>query len=148
VKDWKQLESKTAKDWLLELGGESVYKVVWEPLLKGKFGPYAEDVSAVWFWNKLKLRGGSRGKGGEERLAYYKGGFISLADSLAKKIKEMGGTIVLNQKVVSLNKADNSWEVKTVTDSYYTKNVVATIALPLIADLVKNFAEKDYIEKL
>ena len=90
VKDWKQLESKTAKDWLLELGGESVYKVVWEPLLKGKFGPYAEDVSAVWFWNKLKLRGGSRGKGGEERLAYYKGGFISLADSLAKKIKEMG----------------------------------------------------------
>jgi protoporphyrinogen oxidase len=81
VKDWMVLEDKTAHEWLKELGGENVYRVVWQPLLKGKFGPYAEEVSAVWFWNKLKLRGGSRGKGGEERLAYFKGGFVGLADA-------------------------------------------------------------------
>jgi hypothetical protein len=44
--------------------GEKVYRSVWEPLLRGKFGPYAEEVSAMWFWNKLKLRGGSRGRAG------------------------------------------------------------------------------------
>jgi protoporphyrinogen oxidase len=66
VEDWKALEGKTAQEWLKELGGENVYRVIWQPLLKGKFGPYAENVSAVWFWNKLKLRGGSRGKRGEE----------------------------------------------------------------------------------
>ena len=49
-----------------------MYIDIWEPLLKGKFGPYAETISAVWFWNKLKLRGG-RGKSGEERLAYFRG---------------------------------------------------------------------------
>src|SRR5690606_31068227 len=87
VKDWMSLEHKTAHEWLRELGGERVYRVVWEPLLKGKFGPYATQVSAVWFWNKLKLRGGSRGKGGEERLAYFKGGFVALAEALASKIK-------------------------------------------------------------
>ena len=59
VKDWKLLEDKTAHQWLCELGGENVYRIVWQPLLKGKFGPYAEEVSAVWFWNKLKLRGGA-----------------------------------------------------------------------------------------
>lgn len=62
IKDWRALEDRTAADWLCEMGGERVYRVVWEPLLRGKFGDAAEEVAAVWFWNKLKLRGGSRGK--------------------------------------------------------------------------------------
>ena len=92
VKDWKLLEKMTAKEWLINMGGLNVYKVIWEPLLKGKFGPYAESVSAVWFWNKLKLRGGSRGKGGEERLAYFKGGFIALAKFISKKCNLLVGS--------------------------------------------------------
>ena len=47
-----------------------MYRVVWQPLLEGKFGPFASHVSAVWFWNKLKLRGGSRGL---TRIAWRKG---------------------------------------------------------------------------
>ena len=72
--------------------GTKGYQVVWEPLLKGKFGRYAEDVSAVWFWNKLKLRGGSRGEKGKEFLAYYKGGFASLADSMLAEIEKAAVT--------------------------------------------------------
>ena len=75
------------------MGGERVYQVVWEPLLRGKFGDVAEEVSAVWFWNKLKLRGGSRGKGGEEQLAYYRGGFAALVDALAEAIRAQGGEV-------------------------------------------------------
>jgi protoporphyrinogen oxidase len=51
VNDWQPLESLTAQDWLSQLGGDAVYKVVWEPLLRGKFGSHAPDISAVWFWN-------------------------------------------------------------------------------------------------
>ena len=69
VKDWYALKDRTAADWLREMGGERVYRVVWEPLLRGKFGDLAEEVAAVWFWNKLKLQGGSRGRSGRERLA-------------------------------------------------------------------------------
>jgi protoporphyrinogen oxidase len=69
VREWKKLEDLTAEEWLVRLGGREVYDIVWKPLLEGKFGPYAPDISAVWFWNKLKLRGGSRGRGGEEILA-------------------------------------------------------------------------------
>ncbi|MFX5522397.1 hypothetical protein ABTD78_24315, partial [Acinetobacter baumannii] len=32
VKNWMELEDKTAEQWLKELGGESVFRVVWEPL--------------------------------------------------------------------------------------------------------------------
>lgn len=75
VRDWHPLEELTAREWLVSMAGEHVYAAVWEPLLRGKFGRYADDISAVWIWNKLKLRGGSRGGKQEERLGYLRGGF-------------------------------------------------------------------------
>ena len=148
VKDWKELENKSAHEWLKELGGENVYRVVWQPLLKGKFGPYAEEVSAVWFWNKLKLRGGSRGKGGEERLAYFKGGFVSLADALAVKIRELGGVISLNSPVSSIRKVDDNWLVETPNGTVTSQRVICTTALPLIADMIKSWASQSYLDEL
>lgn len=149
VKNWMELENKTAHEWLRELGGDDVYRVVWEPLLKGKFGPYAESVSAVWFWNKLKLRGGSRGKGGEERLAYFKGGFIGLADELAKKIQSLGGRIQLNANVHGLNPVDDKWEISLSDGQKLIADyVIATVALPLIADMVSGWASKSYQDRL
>src|SRR3954452_17840854 len=102
VRDWQQLEDLTAEEWLVRLGGREVYEAVWKPLLEGKFGTYASEISAVWFWNKLKLRGGSRGKGGEEVLAYYRGGFAALADQLARGVCERGGMIRLETPVTEL----------------------------------------------
>ena len=48
-RNWRALEDRTAADWLRDLGGENVYRIVWEPLLRGKFGDAAEEVAAVWF---------------------------------------------------------------------------------------------------
>ena len=149
VKDWMALEDKTAHEWLRELGGEDVYRIVWEPLLKGKFGPYAEDISAVWFWNKLKLRGGSRGKGGQERLAYFKGGFIGLADELANKIYSLGGKVLLNSNVRSLNPIKGKWKIRLSDERKFIADyVIATVALPIIADMVEEWAPKTYQDSL
>ncbi|MDM0073157.1 NAD(P)/FAD-dependent oxidoreductase [Variovorax sp. J2P1-59] len=148
VKDWKALENKTAQDWLRELGGENVYRVVWQPLLKGKFGPYAEQVSAVWFWNKLKLRGGSRGKGGEERLAYFKGGFVALAEALANRVRELGGRIELNTPVSKIEPLGERWVATTPRGEITSDRVIATPALPLVADMVRGWASGDYIKSL
>lgn len=148
IKDWKLLESKTASDWLKELGGENVYKIIWEPLLKGKFGNYAPKISAVWFWNKLKLRGGSRGKSGEEKLAYLKGGFILLAEELEKRIKKFGGEVKLNVPVNEINYVNNCWKIKTKNKIYTSERVVVTTALPIIADMVKKWASAQYVRDL
>ena len=148
VKNWMELEDKTAHEWLIELGGESVYQVVWEPLLKGKFGPYAEQVSAVWFWNKLKLRGGSRGKGGEERLAYFKGGFVGLADALAQRIIDLGGRIETNAPVLAITPIDGTWQTTTSNGIITSDRVIATTALPLIAGMVCGWANDSYIKSL
>ena len=148
VKDWMVLEDKTAHEWLRELGGDNVYRIVWEPLLKGKFGSYAEQVSAVWFWNKLKLRGGSRGKGGEERLAYFKGGFVGLADALAQRILDLGGRIETNAPVTAITFVDGIWQTRTSNGIITSDRVIATTALPLIAGMVRSWANDSYVKCL
>jgi len=148
VSNWRALEDKTAADWLRALGGERVYKVVWEPLLKGKFGPYAEEVSAVWFWNKIKLRGGSRGKAGEERLAYFKGGFVALADAVAVKIRELGGEIVLNAKVERVTPDGADWRVETFGGAFTAPHVLATAAPPLFSHMIRTWATPEETARL
>jgi protoporphyrinogen oxidase len=149
VKDWRTLESETAEEWLIRLGGERVYRVVWQPLLEGKFGPYASRVSAVWFWNKLKLRGGSRGKSGAEMLAYYRGGFAALADRLAQEVTNLGGDIRLSTAARGLVVEEGRVRgVETDDGTFDADAVIATPALPIIADLVAPHAPEQWVDSL
>ncbi|GBF78724.1 NAD(P)/FAD-dependent oxidoreductase [Aphanothece sacrum] len=149
IKNWQKLESLTAKEWLLTVCGKQVYQVVWEPLLRGKFGPFAETVSAVWFWNKVKLRGGSRAKDGAEMLAYYRGGFAALAQRLADSIAFRGGEIKTNTTVEGLIvKNGRVIGVKTANEMIETDAVIATPALPIIADLIDPYVPPEYSDKL
>ena len=148
LKNWRILESQTAAEWLERAGGKKVYEVVWKPLLDGKFGIYANSISAVWFWSKLKLRGGSRGKGGAENLMYLTGGFVALADALVERIEELGGQVMLNQPVSKIENINNSWKITTKTSEINSDAVVATPALPIIADMISSWGDKAYITKL
>jgi protoporphyrinogen oxidase len=149
VEDWRSLESRTAAEWLQSMGGETVYRVVWEPLLRGKFGSAAEDISAVWFWNKLKLRGSSRGTKGEEQLAYYKGGFAALADAMADRIRAGGGQVLTRTPVDRLNVCDGRVTGVVARGTTIDADaVVATPALPIIADLVRPYVAADYVSSL
>jgi protoporphyrinogen oxidase len=145
VTDWRALEGLTAEEWLVRLGGREVYEVMWQPLLEGKFGPYADDVSAVWFWNKLKLRGGSRSKGGGESLAYYRGGFAALAEELSASIRAAGGEVRTSEPVRDLIVRDGRViGVRTDNGFLHADAVLATPALPIVADLVAPHASPEY----
>ena len=149
VKDWRALEHRTAAEWLLELGGPEVYRVVWQPLLEGKFGPYGPQISAVWIWNKLKLRGGSRDAKGAEMLAYYRGGFAALAERLASAIRENGGVIHLATPATSLvTHRGRIAGVQSGAALYPADAVIATPALPVVAELLEPHTPRAYIERL
>ncbi len=148
VKNWQDLENITAAEWLKDLGGGNVYRIVWEPLLKGKFGPVADQISAVWFWNKLKLRGGSRGKGGEERLAYFKGGFVALAEALAERIENLGGQIKTNANISAIYPVNKQWKLISTQGEQLADNVIVTTALPIAADMIQNWAPASYLARL
>lgn len=149
AKNWKALESKTAMEWLRAMCGEEVYTVVWEPLLRGKFGEAAQEVSAVWIWNKLKLRGSSRGKGGKEQLAYYRGGFSALIASMAEEIKRLGGLVMTDAAATELIISDGRVTgVLAGNKIYAADTVVATPPLPVIANLLEKHCSKEYITRL
>jgi len=149
VKDWRSLEALTAKEWLISLCGREVYRAVWEPLLTGKFGPFADDVSAVWFWNKLLLRGGSRGAGGKEMLAYFRGGFIALAEAVARQISSAGGVIKTDVKATGLDVRDGHVVAVETSDGRIEANaVIGTPALPIIADLLAPHVDPHFVDRL
>ena len=149
IVDWRPLEELTAAEWLRDMAGEEVYRVVWEPLLQGKFGSYASEVSAVWFWNKLALRGGSRGKGGAEQLAYYRGGFAALADRLVSRIQAAGGTVLTGTPAQSLRVAAGRVVGVQVPGRVIEADaVIGTPALPIIADLLEAHAPPEDVARL
>ncbi len=149
VQDWRALEDITAADWLRRLGGECVWRVVWEPLLRGKFGDLAEEVAAVWFWNKLKLRGSSRGNGGEERLAYFRGGFAALADALSDAVRARGGEVRIGFRATGLRVEDGRVAGIIGPDGTVTADaVIATPALPVVSALVEPHVPPSYTARL
>jgi protoporphyrinogen oxidase len=106
VQDWRPLERISAEEWLVRWGGPRVYEQVWAPLLRAKFGHHADQISAVWIWNKLKLRGGSRGRGQEERLGYLRGGFGRALERWEARLRGQGVEIRLATPVEEVRIAD------------------------------------------
>lgn len=137
IKDWLPLEDKTGKEWLIKLFGENSYRVIWEPLLIGKFGAHADSISAVWFWNKLTLRGGSRAKDGGEALAYYLGGFAEFARNVGDFIRAQGGAIRLNTTAIQVQaREDGRVRIETSSGSIIARTALVTTPMPLAADIL------------
>lgn len=148
VGDWRQLEAQTSREWLLAKAGRRVYETVWGPMLRGKFGALADEVSAVWIWNKLKLRGGSRGKAGQEVLGYLRGGFGLMIDAMAERLHILGADVRTSAAVRSIDKADEgSYMVATASGCDRFDGVLVTTAPPLFADMVP-WMPADYLARL
>lgn len=149
VRDWRRLEHRTAAAWLREMSGERAFRVVWEPLLRGKFGDWAEEIAAVWIWNKLKLRGSSRSRGGAEQVAYFNGGFAALADAIANAIRTRGGDIHTDTTATGLQVCDGRVTGVVAGERTFAADaVVATAALPIIADLLAPHLADEYVRRL
>lgn len=150
VKDWRELEGLTAEEWLVNLGGRNVYEVVWKPLIDNKFGPYAADVSAVWIWNKLKLRGGSRGKGGAEFLAYYRGGFSALAGAIVDSLEKNGAVIHRECPVKSIEVEHGRVAGVKVENGevHCADHVLATVHYPQYLSLIDKHVSQTYKDSL
>jgi protoporphyrinogen oxidase len=149
IRDWRSIEHLTAREWLIGLAGPEVFRTVWEPLLVGKFGPYAESIGAVWFWKKLVLRGGSRAPDGREVLAYYRGGFCELAAILQRRLQRRGVEFRLDTPAIGLQVRDGRAEaVRVPGGSIPAAAVLLTQPLPEIAEVLADAAPADYIARL
>jgi protoporphyrinogen oxidase len=143
VSNWEDLDAVPARHWLARYTGERAARVVWEPLLRAKFGPAAPDVPAAWMWGRFQQRAGARGKGGE-RLGYLRGGFEAVFDALHIELERLGAKVRTSTSVRSIKLDDG--RVEGVADDHglvEADGVVFTGPLPAIVPLLPPAAVDD-----
>jgi protoporphyrinogen oxidase len=94
ISRWQSLESSTAHRWLIRWYGSKIYKLIWEPLLQGKFGPYYKQVTMAWMWARLKAR--------TPNLVTYRGGFQHFINTFTTHLEASGVRIHLNTPVTQI----------------------------------------------
>jgi protoporphyrinogen oxidase len=93
---WQPLQNISAAAFIKKTMGERTFQLIWQPLLQSKFGAFADQITASWFWARIRKRSFA--------LGYFIGGSETLLAALTDKIKENGGHILLGQTVTRIQK--------------------------------------------
>ena len=104
--NWRKYEGVTAAEWTRRHMGEEAYRVIWEPMLRGKFGDHYDKVSMTWLWGKIYLRVASRKRMQKERLGYPMCSFGKVFDVCGERVVEQGGKVHLSAGVRRINTQD------------------------------------------
>jgi protoporphyrinogen oxidase len=149
INDWQSLERITARDWILRYMGQEIYDQFWGPLLRGKFGDMADQVSMTWLWGKIKVRGSSRqGASAKELLAYPEGSFEIITQALVDHLQANGAELRLNEEAIGLTTdPDNPRKVTGVVTKKGTfpfDVVVATVPGYTLLDIAPPAMDEAY----
>ncbi|MCL2665809.1 MAG: NAD(P)/FAD-dependent oxidoreductase [Defluviitaleaceae bacterium] len=148
VKNYNNLENMSAGEWISKMAGRKVYEKVWKPLLKAKFDTDADNVAAVWIWNKFKLRGSTRGKNiSKELLGYMRGSFGVLTKKLGERLNDCGGKLLVNAAVSKIEKNSDVFKIFYKNESGEFDKVLFTAAPQLLLSVFDKF-NGDYAKKL
>jgi len=122
------LEGKTALDWTRRWMGAKASDVVWEPLLRNKFGDAAPEIAMPWFWARVHDR--------TQSLGYLRGGFQQLYDRMAGQVRTAGGETRFDTSVISVRTDNGGFVVETSDGSERFDRIISTFAPRLTARLV------------
>ncbi len=141
TRDWRRLERYTAHEWLPRFMGQQAYRVLWEPLLIGKFGEENyREVSMAWFWARIYKR--------SPKLGYFVGGFQAFADALSDRVRDQGGEIHLTTPAQRIEQTGTGGlRIVTTGSEEQFDAVVATVSPGLMARLAPELP-KDYLGQL
>jgi len=138
--NWRELEQYTVDEWMRKWTGETVYKLMWEPLVVGKFGEkYYRQVNMAWMWARLHAR--------TTRLGTFEGGFQAFADQFADKLKATGVQIKLSTAVTHIGPIGHEFELTTSSGIEKADRVLVTLSPGAAAKMVPSLP-KDYLEGL
>jgi protoporphyrinogen oxidase len=145
LKNWKPLENVRAKPWLIEGEGEEPYRVIWEPLLRDKFGDETENLSAAWIWSRIQRLASSRSRFFQEWLGFVQGGTRVFIDALKESVRAKGGRIHCEVPVEEiLMDGDLVGAVRAAGNEYPADAFVSTAPLPILAQVGRGLPE-DYL---
>jgi len=127
VRDGARFNSVSALDWMRRWAGPRVTELIWHPLLTGKFGDHAEEISMAWLWARIHYR--------TFELGYLRGGFEQVYRALLEAITERGGKVEFGKPMASISQPGSSVVVRTGDDSSYEfDHVIVTVPQTAFAE--------------
>lgn len=137
IANWKDYENVPAYDWFIKYAGKNVTEIIWEPLLKAKFGSYYNKISIAWMIGRLSQRVGSR-KGGKEKLGYLRGSTDILLNTLIGVLQKNNVKLVTDAKVKRfIAEGREIKKVVTQKGDFVGDIFVSTIPTCYLSELVK-----------
>jgi len=93
LKDGEGLDETPLLDWLAATCGARVVERLWKPLLDSKFDGRYDDLPATYLWARTRRMSKTRDKAGREIMGWLEGGYETLIEALAARIRALGGGI-------------------------------------------------------
>jgi protoporphyrinogen oxidase len=145
--DWKKNENIPVYRWFLKYAGKSVTEIIWEPLLKSKFGSYYDQIPLSWMIGRLSQRVGSR-KGVKEQLGYLEGSTDVLLKALIDKLEKQGVKLSTGKKVIRLiTDGKKVTGVETQYGNYSADEIISTLPANILSRLIQKL-DPEYAKKL
>lgn len=150
-KDWHGLDKIAAKDWLIRHVGKEAYVAIWDPLLRIKFGPFHEQISAAWIWHRIHRVARSRdGTFKGNTYGFLDRGCSILIDALLMRLRASDSFRLLTGHTVKNIESDGSSAVGVRFDPYgellEADAVISTAAIPSFIEIAPPMA--DYSARL
>jgi protoporphyrinogen oxidase len=118
--------------------GRRVYDVMWEPVLRGKFGVRADEIAMSWLWSRVHER--------SLRLGYLRGGFQLLYKAFGERLRSLGATVLTSTAATSVHVDDERIQVSTDTgQAFEFDRLLVTLPTRLfyrLADVPADFMQR------
>jgi protoporphyrinogen oxidase len=93
ISSYDELDDAPLLDWLNRMCGRGVVERLWKPLLDSKFDGRYDDLPATYIWARTKRMSKTRDANGRELMGWLEGGYQTLIDALASRIRALGGEV-------------------------------------------------------
>lgn len=136
--NWRELDSVSAKDWLIRVGGVEAFERIWRPLLEAKFDGVYDRVSATYIWAWLNRMGSVRQVPQlSGTIGYFKHGHYALIQALTNAFLSLGGQVEYHTRVREIELKDGKLgRIRTYNGMLEFDAVIAAVATPIFAHLI------------
>lgn len=145
VRNWHRLEGISVEKWLVWLSGRRTYENIWLPMLKAKFDGNFDDTPATYIWSRLvRIKSTRSGANQKEEAGHLVGGYVSLINAMADRIKDMRGKIHLQTPVSKVViEQDRAMGVQVDDEFHSFDLLVSTLQPPIFQHMIPD-ASSEY----
>ena len=128
-------KNMTSEIFLKKSMGINVWNTLWKQLFRGKFGKYAEIISASFIWARIKKR--------TKALGYIEGGFQIFINYVENLLKSLRVNLLTGYEIKEIKKRGEKFVVNNQTYDI----IISTLPTPVLTKLTSNIFSEKYLSR-